>query len=208
VASPGILREIFTEMEPLDMTWDGKPLASWTRSRTPGLNTRDYSVNQIVSSGAQAGLSLSCFIPDVSPHGVTVKKKITIERDLPAVNVDYEIGVASATSSQEIKIHHVLLLDFISYLWYQETGTVQKESLAQTMRKDFHPRWVGIQNSGSSWAVDLSSATPAVLTAKKNYAILEITLGNLSLPQTYHFRLRYLAGPDVIQTLQRNYAAP
>ena len=201
VASPGMLREIFTAMEPLDTAWDGKPLPGWTRSRTPGLNTRAYSVDRIIQNGSQAGLSLSCFVPDVSPGGVTVKKTITLEGESSAVVVDYEIGAASATLSQELKIHHVLLLDSTSYLWYLENGSVQKESLAQAVRKEFHPSWLGIQNSSDSWAVELFSGASVSLNAKKNHAILEITPGNLSLPQTYHFRLRYLVGPDAIQTL-------
>lgn len=208
VASPGILREIFTAMEPLDTAWDGKPLPSWTRSRIPGLNTRAYSVDRMIQSGSQASVSFSCFVPDVSPRGVTVKKTITLEGESSAIVVDYEIDVASAAISQELKISHVLLLDPASYLWYRENGLVQKESLAQAVRKDFHPAWMGIQNSSDSWAVELPSAASVMLNAKKNHVILEITLGNLSVPQTYHFRLRYLAEPDAIQTLQKEHIAP
>ncbi|MBI4056906.1 MAG: beta-galactosidase, partial [Elusimicrobia bacterium] len=204
VATPGMLRELFTLMEPLDTTWENQKLPSWTRSRTPGLNTRSYSVEKFSQNGPQANVTLSYQTRDVSHQGAQIKKTISLYPDSSATLVSYEVQVASGDANQEFKIHHVIYLDSGAKLRYGQNGKTQTESLEKDLNKDFSPDWIGIKNSDAEWAVDWSTATHVTLKAKKNYAVLEITLGKLPLSnKTYSYQLRYHYGPNAFKERRR-----
>jgi len=200
VATAGMLRDMFALMEPLDTMWENEKLPGWTRSRIPGLNTRQYTIETIVHTETQAVVILFYQAPDISHQGAIIKKTIGLDPDVSSIWVRYEVHISSGDPMQEFKIHDVIYLDPHAKLRYEQNGDIQTESLEKNLDKDFQPRWLGIQNSKTDWAVELPASTSVSLKARGNYAVIEMSFGKMaSADKPYIYNLRYRVGPRAIE---------
>src|SRR5256885_1079941 len=58
-------------------------------------------------------------------------------------------------------------------------------------------------DSAAEWAVEWSTAAAVTLNARENYAVLDITLGQMPIAyNTYAYQLRYHYGPAAIKALR------